>query len=715
MWFAWIQLALAAGLVREERAAWPREDKTRTGTAQAWSTYENVRRAGQGHLAFDSFARDEPTALCWHKTLKAVPTASELAGCAWESRYRLLAVRPWARERGALVWKGSTWHSAPVVELEEYHERDGTLFATCAHYDLAGTSGAVCWQPCPAADATCATKMPATWWAQMAADAWWATAAEQGAGGEALWPASLRSLPAGAPPPAWELEKLLAQRGRTSGFELACTADKHGGGRGVVAWRGQAARAAPVLGWSSVQLFTARYPVKKRDLAAALGTSDRWLAEYLERHDAPRLQRALSTVGFDRHFRPSGTDQVLPAGARVVAAETTPMSSLIVFIEVQAYVTCARYGAGLHDEADTEPREGFVCWRDAEFGGPPGALERADAALEDGPKGLAKVRGEYAPSARHTVFVYGSLLEGLPNHLALGAKAKYRVDLATAWAMQQPLQQDCPDCPPASSVDERLGRSVGDDGAAFRRGDRVVGLRLQGRVALHGDPVLVGQGLAGEAKARERGLAGLDLPGDRVEVLAPPGGGAAPEEPEEWVELRSERGRACHRRQDCRAYRALRTRAAETEAEFLAYACELHRCCEVEALYRGACDPEATVRVFTRRKPAKVQATALVGPFGLFDPDFGFPFLAPEPGPDKAVLGELYEVPGDVLHQLDKLEGHPTFYQREQLDVSGTRAWVYLASDEQTLASLPSSPRVADGDWRTHWLKQEKRRRGESS
>ena len=80
MWLASIQLALVAGLVREERAAWP--DKTRTGTAQAWSTYENVRRASQsaGAIVFDSFARDEPTALCWSAAQSAAGSSRANGG-----------------------------------------------------------------------------------------------------------------------------------------------------------------------------------------------------------------------------------------------------------------------------------------------------------------------------------------------------------------------------------------------------------------------------------------------------------------------------------------------------------------------------------------------------------------------------------------------------------------------------------------------------------
>jgi gamma-glutamylaminecyclotransferase len=49
------------------------------------------------------------------------------------------------------------------------------------------------------------------------------------------------------------------------------------------------------------------------------------------------------------------------------------------------------------------------------------------------------------------------------------------------------------------------------------------------------------------------------------------------------------------------------------------------------------------------------------------------------------VKGELYEVSEEVLSDLDKLEGHPTFYRREQRQImfgdgKSRLAWVYIGN-----------------------------------
>jgi len=48
------------------------------------------------------------------------------------------------------------------------------------------------------------------------------------------------------------------------------------------------------------------------------------------------------------------------------------------------------------------------------------------------------------------------------------------------------------------------------------------------------------------------------------------------------------------------------------------------------------------------------------------------------------ITGEMYEVSDDVLHWLDMLEGHPSHYKREEVDVKLTftgkteKAWLYF-------------------------------------
>lgn len=62
----------------------------------------------------------------------------------------------------------------------------------------------------------------------------------------------------------------------------------------------------------------------------------------------------------------------------------------------------------------------------------------------------------------------------------------------------------------------------------------------------------------------------------------------------------------------------------------------------------------------------------------------GIPFVSKkEPGDVSApVVGEVYEVPTQGMRALDRLEGHPDFYKREQVSVSVGAVvkpcWVYF-------------------------------------
>ena len=56
-----------------------------------------------------------------------------------------------------------------------------------------------------------------------------------------------------------------------------------------------------------------------------------------------------------------------------------------------------------------------------------------------------------------------------------------------------------------------------------------------------------------------------------------------------------------------------------------------------------------------------------------------------EEGGEGPIQGELYEIGGDLLERIDRLEGHPDLYQRTEIDVrwlGGTgailRAYTYL-------------------------------------
>ena len=64
----------------------------------------------------------------------------------------------------------------------------------------------------------------------------------------------------------------------------------------------------------------------------------------------------------------------------------------------------------------------------------------------------------------------------------------------------------------------------------------------------------------------------------------------------------------------------------------------------------------------------------------------------PEPAPNPVVI-EVYDVDDDTLSALDRIEGHPSFYERKLVPVEGHGVcWVY------TLERM-GAPRIKSGDW----------------
>lgn len=66
---------------------------------------------------------------------------------------------------------------------------------------------------------------------------------------------------------------------------------------------------------------------------------------------------------------------------------------------------------------------------------------------------------------------------------------------------------------------------------------------------------------------------------------------------------------------------------------------------------------------------------------------------------DSDIQVELYEVDDAGLERLDRLEGHPTFYCRKQVNIVGRDdsvhyAWMYIYQGE-----TGGLPLVATGDW----------------
>lgn len=63
------------------------------------------------------------------------------------------------------------------------------------------------------------------------------------------------------------------------------------------------------------------------------------------------------------------------------------------------------------------------------------------------------------------------------------------------------------------------------------------------------------------------------------------------------------------------------------------------------------------------------------------------------------VLGEVYEVTPAELESIDRLEGHPHFYERMRIVLAdGTRAETYLLPRR----AVSGRPRIDSGDWRSY-------------
>lgn len=92
---------------------------------------------------------------------------------------------------------------------------------------------------------------------------------------------------------------------------------------------------------------------------------------------------------------------------------------------------------------------------------------------------------------------------------------------------------------------------------------------------------------------------------------------------------------------------------------------------------------------------ARLIGTRKLGGFRMLDLG-AFPGIVP--GGFELVLGELYEVNADQLADLDRLEGHPTFYRRTLVTLTdGTEAWTYVLVD---LDRYKRARAVRGNDWR---------------
>lgn len=65
---------------------------------------------------------------------------------------------------------------------------------------------------------------------------------------------------------------------------------------------------------------------------------------------------------------------------------------------------------------------------------------------------------------------------------------------------------------------------------------------------------------------------------------------------------------------------------------------------------------------------------------------------------ETSIHGEVYAVDDSGLARLDRLEGHPGFYQRERVAIAGIVVWVYLMNDIPTWRA-GDCPVIESGVW----------------
>lgn len=65
-----------------------------------------------------------------------------------------------------------------------------------------------------------------------------------------------------------------------------------------------------------------------------------------------------------------------------------------------------------------------------------------------------------------------------------------------------------------------------------------------------------------------------------------------------------------------------------------------------------------------------------------------------------SIKGEVYRVSKEVLEDLDRLEGVPSFYKRIKISLKGgMEVWMYVLNPENYTKDLPI---ITSGDWRAY-------------
>lgn len=99
-------------------------------------------------------------------------------------------------------------------------------------------------------------------------------------------------------------------------------------------------------------------------------------------------------------------------------------------------------------------------------------------------------------------------------------------------------------------------------------------------------------------------------------------------------------------------------------------------------------------------KDARFVGKAVTKPvYNLYRIDGNFVFPAIVDTGNKAVHGEVYEVPIEALPGMDRMEGHPHFYCRKPVDLEGDvkDAIAYFFVDKESL--VDNYPEIESGDW----------------
>ena len=131
-------------------------------------------------------------------------------------------------------------------------------------------------------------------------------------------------------------------------------------------------------------------------------------------------------------------------------------------------------------------------------------------------------------------------------------------------------------------------------------------------------------------------------------------------------------------------------RRAERELSLPVESNAEHRVFVYGTLLRGECNERWAKGA--RRYPAKTAGV-------IYDTGFGYPAFVRK-GTDE-VRGELLVVDDEGFASMDRLEGYPRLYRREEIDVwtqcGKGRAWVYIMNN------LPEGAKLIDGgDWRKY-------------